>query len=67
MSTIDEEIDTLNCWECLGIPSKPKKAKCHKCGGGGRVYWVGGYPYAITKDGEKEAREKMRALERART
>lgn len=61
------ELDTLNCWLCLGIPSAPKKAKCRKCGGGGRLLWVGGYAYAVTKEGEKEAREAQRLLERMRS
>lgn len=63
MSTIDDEIDTLNCWRCLGIR---QRTKCGKCGGSGRLFWTGGYAYAGTPAGEKEAREAMRLETRLR-
>lgn len=61
MSTIDEEITTLNCWRCLGIRQKPK---CTKCSGSGQLYWTGGYAYPYTPEGEKQALEAIRLLRR---
>lgn len=61
MSDTVEEIDTLNCWRCLGIRQKPK---CDKCSGTGQLYWTGGYAYPYTPEGEKLAREAIRRLTR---
>ena len=62
-----EEFDTLRCWNCYGsgwiikttVPRNPAKQRgaCPKCDGTGCLFWVGGYAYPYTPQGEKRARE----------
>ena len=57
----EDRFDTLQCWTCHG---ERQRKRCPKCSGTGRLFWVGGYAYPYTPEGEKRAKEAERANNR---
>lgn len=50
-----EDLTSLRCWECHGQVGGDRR--CPKCSGTGRLFWVNGYAYPYTPEGEKRARQ----------
>lgn len=47
-----DELSSITCFVCHG-------AGCPKCESTGRIFWVGGYAFPYTPEGEKRA-ERVR-------
>jgi hypothetical protein len=55
----DDGLPVLKCWACNG-----ESRHCIKCGGTGAIFWVGGYAFPYSPEGEIRARAELAKITR---